>query len=477
MTVRENILYSGRVLLGGQLSDTQIQEYVDSLISSLGIQGIRDQLVGDLLKQRGRSISGGEYKRVSIALTLTAAPRVLVLDEPTSGLDATAAHSLMKLLHSISRQGIMVICVIHQPRIEIFHLLDDILVLNAGTQVYHGQAAKAQSFFEQLGHDFPIASNPADVILDVLLNHPHAQNWKESAQQVFPRDDSPSRTEIADDLTTLLKAIKERRAPWPRQLWLALCRSIVQQSRQTTGLALEVVSSAVIGLMIGLAAFESRGHFFQGIYHAPFDVLSSAVDYRLIAEQGLLCCLAIACAAGPPGVKIFGEEKLTFHRESQSGHSHSAYFLGKNIAVCFRMLVSSLHFTAFYLVLAAPMIPFRSQLGLGILYSYCIYGLGFVVSAVMRREDGPMLCMLLGLIVSALSGCAPRLSTVREWHMEWFWYCWPATWFSEAFYQENTAPVAYLYNVQSAFTFSGYKSDRTGMDMGYVHPHYSVWDL
>ncbi|KAJ5916301.1 hypothetical protein N7504_000316 [Penicillium tannophilum] len=293
MTVRENILYSGRVLLGGQLSDPKIQEYVDSLISSLGIQDIRDQLVGDLLKQRGRGISGGEYKRVSIALALTAAPRVLVLDEPTSGLDATAAHSLMKLLHSISRQGIMVICVIHQPRIEIFHLLDDVLVLNAGTQVYLGQAAKAQSFFEQLGHDFPIASNPADVILDVLLNYSHAQNWKESSLQVFPRDNSPSGTERADDLTMLFKAIRKRRAPWPRQLWLAFGRSITQQSRQTTSLALEIVSSAVIGLMIGLAAFESRGHFFQGIYHAPFDVLSSAVDYRLIAEQGLLCCLAI----------------------------------------------------------------------------------------------------------------------------------------------------------------------------------------
>jgi len=78
-----------------------------------------------------------------------------------------------------------------------------------------------------------------------------------------------------------------------------------------------------------------------------------------------------ACAAGPPGVKIFGEEKLTFYRESQCGHSRSAYFLGKNLAVCFRMLVSSLHFTAFYLILAAPMIPFHLQLGLGFLYFYC----------------------------------------------------------------------------------------------------------
>lgn len=297
MTVRENILYSGRVLLGGQLSDQKIQEYVDLLISSLGIETIRDQLVGNLLKGKGRGISGGEYKRVSIALALTAAPRVLVLDEPTSGLDATAAHSLMKLLHSISRQGIMVICVIHQPRVEIFRLLDDVLILNAGSQVYLGQAAKAQAFFEQLGHNFPIASNPADVILDVLLNNSHAQNWKGSSLQVSSGDNPPSETGTAEDLTTLSEAIKKRRAPWPRQLWLAFCRSVIQQSRQTTGLALEIVSGAVVGLMIGLAAFESRGHLFQGIYHKPFELLSSAVEYRLIAEQGLLCCLAIGKAS------------------------------------------------------------------------------------------------------------------------------------------------------------------------------------
>lgn len=275
------------MLLGGQLPDEKIQEYIDFLISSLGIKYIRDQLVGDLLKERGRAISGGEFKRVSIALALAAAPRVLVLDEPTSGLDSTAAYSVMKLLHSISRQGIMVVCVIHQPRVEIFRLLDDVMTLNAGIQVYLGKAAEAQLFFEQLGHNFPATSNPADVILDVLLHYSHAPHWKEN---------QPSGIGIADP-TTLIEVMKKRRAPWPRQLWLAFCRSIIQQSRQTTGLALEIVSSAVIGLMIGLAAFESRGQFFQGIYHYPFDLLSSAVEYRLIAEQGLLCCLAIGRAS------------------------------------------------------------------------------------------------------------------------------------------------------------------------------------
>ncbi|KAL4944604.1 hypothetical protein BDV06DRAFT_220118 [Aspergillus oleicola] len=479
LTVRENILYSSRVLLGGCKPDPEIKEYVNFLISSLKLDKIRDELVGGLLKQGGRGISGGEYKRVSIAIALAAAPRALILDEPTSGLDATAAHSLMKLLHSLSKRGIMVICVIHQPRVEIFKLLDDLLVVNYGSQVYLGKAAEVPIFFEGLGYKFPASSNPADVILDILMAHTDAIST--GAALVSAReDDRPTGGDIdaasgEECLTKLLQAIKQRRASWLRQLWLAFLRSILQQSRQTTSLVLEIASSAVIGLMIGLSAFESRGHLFQGLYHNPFDLLSSAVEYRLLSEQALLCCLAIACAAGPPGVRFFGEEKQTFHREWQSGHSRGAYFLGKNLATCFRMLMASVAFTALYLLLAAPMILFRVQLGISrsigsdfTTSATGIYGLGFLVSAVTRREDGPLLCMLLCLIISALSGCAPRLSTVKKWHLAWFWYAWPATWFSEAFYHENTAPLAYLYEVQAAATYTGYTPGRTGMDIGFL---------
>ncbi|OOQ84441.1 putative ABC transporter [Penicillium brasilianum] len=466
LTVRENILYPGRVLLGGRMLAHEIEGYVDSLISSLGLQHIRHQQVGSLVKQGSRGISGGEYKRVSIALALAGAPAALVLDEPTSGLDATAAHSLMKLLHSISRRGIIVICVIHQPRVEIFDLLDDLLVLNAGKQMYLGQTAEAQSVFEKLGHKFPLGSNPADVILDIFTNKPQIGDGglKGSSEVIQSLDVAVA----DDDVTTLLQTLKERKASWLRQLSLAFQRSIIQQSRQTAGLVLEIGSSSIVGLLVGLSAFESRGHLFQGLYHDPFDLLSSAVDYRTVVEQALLCCIAISCAAGPAGVKVFGEGKATFHRESQSGHSRSAYFLGNNLSVCFRILLSSLHFTAFYLLLAVPMISLRLQLALVFLHYYCIYGLGFIVSAIVSREDGPLLCMLLSLITSALSGSAPRLSTVRDWHLGWFWYAWPATWFSEAFLQGNIDPLAYLYDVGDAFAFTGYRAGRTAMDIGFL---------
>ncbi|GLI80379.1 hypothetical protein PoHVEF18_008733 [Penicillium ochrochloron] len=342
LTVRENVLYSGRVLLSGRMPAHEVE---------------------------GRGISGGEYKRVSIALALAGAPAALVLDEPTSGLDATAAHSLMKLLHSISRRGIEVICVIHQPRVEIFDLLDDLLVLNAGEQMYLGKAAEAQSVFEQLGHRFPLGSNPADVILDILINNPQVGDG--GLKGNLEATQFPDVAVAEEGVMKLLQTLKERKTSWLCQLRLAFQRSIIQQSRQTAGLMLEVVSSSVVGLMVGLSAFESRGHLFRGLYHDPFDLLSSAVDYRTVVEQALLCCIAISCAAGPAGVKVFGEEKATFHRESQSGHSCSAYFLGKNIAVCFRVLLSSLHFTAFYVLLAAPMISLHLQLAPVFLHYYC----------------------------------------------------------------------------------------------------------
>lgn len=99
--------------------------------------------------------------------------------------------------------------------------------------------------------------------------------------------------------------------------------------------------------------------------------------------------LHLGCTAGPVGVRTFGEESkylvlilqiqqlLTFHpepmfyRESASGHSKSAYLLGKILCTIPRILLSSMHFTAFYMVLTTPVISFNVLLGLNFLYFYC----------------------------------------------------------------------------------------------------------
>ncbi|KAJ5703952.1 hypothetical protein N7493_011090 [Penicillium malachiteum] len=144
LTVRENIMHSARIRLGGVWNKHEIQEYVDSLIMSLGLAHVQHQLVGS---PDNRRISGGERKRVNVGLELAAAPSMLILDEPTSGLDTTTALSLIVSLKALPQRGIAVICVVHQPRVEIFEAFDQLMVLDSGKQVYLDKAADAPNVF------------------------------------------------------------------------------------------------------------------------------------------------------------------------------------------------------------------------------------------------------------------------------------------------------------------------------------------
>ena len=124
-------------------------EFADRVIGDLGLDKVRESLVGD---ETTRGISGGERKRVNIGIELAADPSVLLLDEPTSGLDSTASmqvrlragphpasfHSppcprrqVCDALRRIAEQNITVALVLHQPRYEIFARFDDLVLLGA----------------------------------------------------------------------------------------------------------------------------------------------------------------------------------------------------------------------------------------------------------------------------------------------------------------------------------------------------------
>ncbi|KAK4356505.1 hypothetical protein RND71_025476 [Anisodus tanguticus] len=88
-------------------------------------------------------ISGGEKKRLSIALEILARPRILFLDEPTTGLDSASAFFVVQALKNISSDGRTVISSIHQPSSEVFALFDDLFLLSGGETVYFGEAKLA----------------------------------------------------------------------------------------------------------------------------------------------------------------------------------------------------------------------------------------------------------------------------------------------------------------------------------------------
>ena len=141
LTVEEALYYTAR--LRTDLRDDEIQARILQVLKDLNIDDIGGRLIGS---PERKVISGGQRKRVNIAMELLSDPTVLFLDEPTSGLSSYDAYQVMRVLRRLADGGKTVICTIHQPSVDIFREFDALLMVsrdkgdNAGMLVYFGPA-------------------------------------------------------------------------------------------------------------------------------------------------------------------------------------------------------------------------------------------------------------------------------------------------------------------------------------------------
>ena len=116
LTVEETLRYSAELRLPKGTSQELIQQRVDEVLKDMHIEHVRSVIVGTPLK---KGISGGERKRLCVAMELLTKPVLLFLDEPTSGLDSVAALMLVSKLKSLSdSRKCTVVCTIHQPQVD-----------------------------------------------------------------------------------------------------------------------------------------------------------------------------------------------------------------------------------------------------------------------------------------------------------------------------------------------------------------------
>lgn len=118
-------------------------------------------------RNHAADLSGGEKRRLSIALELVANPAIFFLDEPTSGLDEVNAAQCVRLLKNLASQGKTVVCTIHQPSATTFALFDQVFVLAKGQCVYQGGPADLVPFLSYVHMDCPTHYSPADYIIEL----------------------------------------------------------------------------------------------------------------------------------------------------------------------------------------------------------------------------------------------------------------------------------------------------------------------
>lgn len=147
LTVFENLYFNAKLCFKDK-SDKEITELVDKTLHSLGLFDRKELKVGSPMN---KTISGGQRKRLNIALELIREPSILFVDEPTSGLSSRDSENVMDLLRELALKGKLIFVVIHQPSSDIYKMFDKMIILDTGGyQIYYGNPVEAVMYFKRM---------------------------------------------------------------------------------------------------------------------------------------------------------------------------------------------------------------------------------------------------------------------------------------------------------------------------------------
>lgn len=149
LTVYQNLYYNAKLCFSN-FTEEQIHQRVMEVLENLGLDQRKDLRVGSVLD---KTISGGQRKRLNIALELIREPAILFLDEPTSGLSSRDSENVIDLLKELSLKGKLIFVVIHQPSSDIYKMFDKMIIMDTGGYpAYYGPPVEAVTYFKKSTH-------------------------------------------------------------------------------------------------------------------------------------------------------------------------------------------------------------------------------------------------------------------------------------------------------------------------------------
>ncbi|KAJ3284820.1 hypothetical protein HDU79_007841 [Rhizoclosmatium sp. JEL0117] len=484
LTVRENIYHSARTRLPKTWTAAQVNKYVDDVLDVLNLSHVQHSLIGS---ETERGVSGGQRKRVNIGMELGGVPIALFLDEPTSGLDSTSSLKVAEILRKIASLGLTIVAVIHQPRYEIFQQFNDILMLvPGGKTAYIGPTAFVVAYFKELGYFFDALANPADILMDILSGKGINQKGDEISpdglvdrwesfgqawvdQKVAADHENQKGHSVEESLAStkdLELIVQNRGAPLLTQIGLCHNRYLIQQYRRAGSLVIEIGVASLAGLLMGIAIMGQNGQIFQGVFVDPYSGLTPSTVEWLIPQLGLLVGMACGLAGAPAGVKVFAEEQTVYWREAANGHSKLGYFIGKAISSIYRFILSSLHFTAIFVVLGLPSASFGFIYAVIMLQFWSVYGTAMIVSMTVRREDSALLAVVVCLFCAVFCGYGPTIKDSYSMGITFLFAISYNRWAIEAWYSQELNVFQDVYQISAAAGRFGYVLNKEAMNLG-----------
>ncbi|MFI2639432.1 FHA domain-containing protein [Streptomyces sp. NPDC018610] len=394
LTVKKALKYAAKLRFPADTSGQERDARIDEVLRELKLDPHKDKKV--------TALSGGQRKRVSVALELLTKPSLIFLDEPTSGLDPGMDRDVMTLLRDLADDGRTVLVVTHS--VAELAICDKLLVMAPGGSVaYFGPPDEALNFF---GYD-----SWADVFsaFENYRDYDWAGRWKGSQHYQMYAADVDGAAPPAVSVTPPQSVRPPKPQSWGSQL-LTLVRRYVSVIVSDKGfLALSVVLPAVIGA-VSLLIDHDKGLLVNPISHKTglHTPNGTATTVLLILAVG-------ACFSGAANsVRELIKERVIYERERATGLSRSAYLMSKVVVLG---LVTVLQGLMVGLIgFSSREIPAKGLiLGNGTLLELClpIMALGFtsmmfglVISSLVKTAEKTMpLLVMFAIIQVVFTGC------------------------------------------------------------------------
>ncbi|XP_012063408.1 PREDICTED: ATP-binding cassette sub-family G member 4 [Atta cephalotes] len=260
LTVIENMRVAADLKLPSSTPKHKKEMIIEDILTTLSLY--------EHMNTRSGRLSGGQKKRLSIALELVNNPTVMFLDEPTTGLDSSCCMQVVNLLKILARQGRTIICTIHQPSASLFQLFDQVYVLTNGDCLYQGATSKLLPYLENMKLPCPMYHNPADYIIELACG----EYGNEKINTLIMGSQNGRNLQWFDNPETL-KDAKSLRAEHPlrnkvndnslhatnlvHQIKILLRRGFIMCKRDTTLTHLRIAVNILVGVMLGSVFLRS----------------------------------------------------------------------------------------------------------------------------------------------------------------------------------------------------------------------------
>jgi ABC-type multidrug transport system ATPase subunit len=423
LTVNEMLVYTIRLKIREEASP---QALADSILEMLGLAHVKDTRIGNP-SEGMHGISGGEMKRLSIALELVSMPQIIFLDEPTSGLDSAISESVIMYLRKLADSGMMVVMTIHQPSSEIFHSFDDLILLRKGNIVYDGEVGKCVKYLEAQGLPCQPYTNPADHLFRVIGALPTVSHNRNSSGLVGARGKDQ---EQGEEAAIQKGSRKGGLSQFFYETKILVCRNAVCGVRNKKYMLAKLFQSVLVAIVTGT--------FFYNIPSKDQDVqISNTLGCYWSVCLGMFGTFAYGAIS-----ILFSDRNIFLKEYSSSYYSFSAYYVAK-VFVDFCT-------TCVYPLLCAPVVFYLSQIGSVRHMATCVllgavgHSLGLFVASMLDNSE-IALSVFPGIIypINMLTGAAVDTTTLPR---------------SVSFIQ-YISPTRHAYNIMIKSSFSGESMD------------------